>query len=127
MIMRDIILSLYVCVQKMKMVSFLELHQEFVRQFAHSELSRLKWDVLKNKDSIWLHLEDATILTTSKNMNDTMMNINIFLVKRTKGSLSFNFPTFFSFVLKAILNLSSEQIPKTLNYESSLIISKIFT
>jgi len=31
MIMRDIILSLYVCVQKMKMVSFLELHQEFIQ------------------------------------------------------------------------------------------------
>lgn len=55
-----------------------------------------------------------------------MLNINISLVKRTKESLSDNFPTFLSFVLKAILNLSSEQIPKTLNHDSSLIISKIF-
>lgn len=28
------------------------------------------------------------------NMHHTMLNINIFLVKRTKGSLSHNFPLF---------------------------------
>lgn len=59
-------------------------------------------------------------------MYHTMLSVNIFLIKRTKGSLSDNFPTFLSFVLKAILNFSSEQIPKTLNYEPYIIISKIF-
>lgn len=83
-------------------------------------------NVLKKEDSIWLHVEDATILAVSKNRHHTMLNINIFFVKQTKRSLSDNFPTFLSFVLKAILNLPSEQIPKTLNYDSSLIISKTF-